>query len=97
MVKEFKQYSANMSIIVKNAPEKANYSIGMVKRYHGPLQQVYSIISIKISGINPNLAIQMYFKTINNSVDPNRLVPTLLVFDVYLKMFELDALSPSIT
>ena len=45
MAKEFKQYAANMDIIVKNAQEEAHHSIGMVERYHGPLRQVYSIIT----------------------------------------------------
>ena len=97
MAKEFKQYAANMGIIVKNAPVEAHHSIGMVERYHGPLRRVYSIISTEIPGIEPDLALQMSFKTINDSVGPNGLVPTLLVFGAYPRMTELDAPSPSIT
>ena len=97
MAKEFKQYAANMGIIVKNAPVEAHHSIGMVERYHEPLRRVYSIISNEIPGIKPNLALQMSFKTINDSVGPNGLVPTLLVFGAYPRMTELDAPSPSIT
>ena len=97
MAKEFKQYAANMGIIIKNAPVEAHHSIGMVERYHGPLQRVYSIIITEISGIEPELALQMSFKAINDSVGPNGLVPTLLVFGAYPRMTELDAPSPSIT
>lgn len=39
----------------------------------------------------------MLFKAINNSISPNGLVLTLLVFGAYLRMTELDASSPSIT
>ncbi len=85
-----------MRIIVKNAPVEAHYSIGMVERYHGPLRQVYSIITPEIPGIKPDLAQQISFNAINNSVGPNWLVPTLLVFGAYLGMTEQDALSPSI-
>ena len=77
-----------MGIIVKNAPVKANHSIGMVERYYGPLRRIYSIITNEILGIKPELALQMSFKAINNSVGPNRLVPTLLVFGAYPRMTE---------
>ena len=75
-----------MEIIVKNIPIKVHYSIGMVKRYYKPFQQVYSIVTIKIPGIEPNLAFQIFFKAINNSVSPNGLVSILLVFDIYSRM-----------
>lgn len=86
-----------MGIIVKNALVKAHYSIGIVEQYRGPLRQVYSIIISKIPFISPDLALQTVFKAINNSVGPNRLVPTLLVFDAYPRMIEQDAASPGIT
>ena len=85
-----------MGIIVKNALMEAHYSISMVEHYHGPLRRVYSIFSHKISGIKPDLPLQMFFKTINNSKGPNRLVFTLLVFGIDPRMTELDAPSPSI-
>ena len=97
MAKEFKQYAANIGIIVKNAPVEAHHSIGMVEYYHGPLRRVYSIITTEIPGIEPDSALQMSFKAINDSVGPNGLVPTLLVFGAYPRMTESDAPSPSIT
>ena len=39
----------------------------------------------------------MSFKAINDSVGPNGLVPTLLVFGAYPRMTEQEALSPLIT
>ena len=39
----------------------------------------------------------MAFKAINDSVGPNGLVPTLLVFDDHPRMIEIDASSPTIT
>ena len=97
MAKELKQYAVNMDIIVKNALVEAYYSIGIVERYHGLLQRVYSIISTEIPSIKPDLALKMFFKTINNSVSPHGLVPTLLVFGAYPRMTKQDAPSPSIT
>lgn len=51
MAKEFKQYAANMGIIIKNTPVEAHHSIGMVERYHRPLGQIYCIITTEITGI----------------------------------------------
>jgi len=39
----------------------------------------------------------MAFKAINNSVGPNRLVPTLLVFGAYPRITNLDAPLPIVT
>lgn len=86
-----------MGIIIINAPVEVYHSIGMVKCYYGPLQQVYSIISTKISNIKFNLALQMFSKTINNLISSNKLVLTLLVFGIYPKMTKLDILFLSIT
>jgi hypothetical protein len=36
----------------------------------------------------------MAFKAINDSVGPNGLIPTLLVFGAYLRMVESDAPNP---
>lgn len=97
MAKKFKQYAANMGIIIKNAPVEAHHSISIIKRYYEPLQQVYSIVTTKIPGIEPNLVLLISFKAINNLVGPNELVPTLLVFGAYPRMIELDTQFPSIT
>ena len=39
----------------------------------------------------------MAIKAINNTTSPNKLVPTLLVYKVYLKISKLDPLTPSVT
>lgn len=44
MAKEFKQYTANIDIIVQNTLAEAHHSIGIIERYYRFLQQVYSII-----------------------------------------------------
>ena len=38
----------------------------------------------------------MAFKALNDTIGPDGLVPTLLVFSVYPRMVELDAPSPSV-
>ena len=97
MAKEFKQYAANMGIIIKNAPIEAHHSLGMVEHYHGPLRRVYSIITTKIPSIKTESALKMFFKAINDSLGSNELVLTLLVFGAYPRITESDISAPSIT
>ena len=58
---------------------------------------MYAIITVEISGFKQNLALQMAFKALNDSVGPSGLVPTLLVFGAYPRMTEIDVLSPTIS
>lgn len=69
----------------------------IVKHYYGLLWQVYLIVISEIPDIKPDLALLMFFKAINNSVDPHELVLTLPVFGIYPRMTELNALSSSIS
>ncbi len=85
-----------MSIEVKTIPVEAHHSIGMVERYHEPLRRVYSIFVAEIPDIDPESALQMSFKALNDSAGPDGLVPTLLVFGAYPRMID-DAPTPTIT
>ncbi len=96
VVREFKQYAVNMRIIVKTISVEAHHSIDMMKRYHESLRRVYSIITIEISDIDLELALQMTFKVINDSIESDELILTLLVFEVYSRMIEMNASSSTI-
>ena len=97
MTKEFRQYATNMNISVKNVLVEAHHSIEMIERYHESLRRVYSIIISKISDVAFDLALQMIFKAINDFVESNELVSTMLVFDAYSKMSESDTFSSTIS
>ena len=86
-----------MKIIIKNVSVEIHHSIDQIERYHGLFRRVYLIIAAEIPDIDPNLKLQMTFKIINDSVDSHDLMSTLLIFDAYSRMTELDALSPNIT
>lgn len=58
---------------------------------------MYSIIVAEIPSIDPKLALQMAFKALNDSIGPNGLVPTLLVFGAYPRMTKMEAPSPTMT
>ncbi len=91
MTREFKQYVANMSIEIKTILVEAHHSIEMIERYHESLRRIYSIIVIEILGIDSNSVLQMSIKVLNDSIESDDLVSTLLMFETYLRMIELDA------
>ena len=68
----------------------------MVKRYHGSLYCIYHIIITELPDISKDIALQMAFKAINNSIGLNSLIPILLVFRVYLYIVEFNAPNPII-
>jgi hypothetical protein len=94
--KEFKQYAIILETATRSIPIKAYNSVGIVKRYYGPLHHIYYIIITELLDINKDMALQIAFKAINNSIGPNGLIPTLLVFRAYLYIVKSDALNPII-
>ncbi len=86
-----------MSITVKIVLVETHHFIEMMKRYHESLRRVYSIITIELSEIDSELALQMTFKVINDSIELNDLISSLLVFETYLQMIEMNVSSSTIT
>jgi len=94
--KEFKQYTIILRTVTKGVPIKAHNSIGIIERYHSPLRRIYHIIIIELLDINKDIALHMAFKAINDSTNPNGLIPTLLVFKAYLYIVESNAPNPMV-
>jgi hypothetical protein len=86
-----------MGTNIKGVLVKAHNSIGIVEQYYSPIWRAYQIITTEILNIDKDMVLQMAFKAINDTTDPDRLVPILLVFGTYPRMAELDALSPLVT
>jgi hypothetical protein len=86
-----------MSIRVNTVSIETHHSIDMIERYHDSLRKMYVIIIAKISDIDSNSTLQMTFKALNDSVELNELISTLLVFETYFRMIEMNALSSTIT
>lgn len=95
--KEFRQNATSIGATLKAVPVEAHNSVGIVERYHAPLRRAYEIIVAEIPDLEKGMALQMAFKAINDSVGPNGLVPTLLVYGAFPRMSQTDAPSPSIT
>jgi hypothetical protein len=97
VAREFKQYADNMRITIKTILVETHHSIEMMKRYHDSLRRVYAIITTEISNIDLEIALQMTFKVINDSIELDELIFTLLVFEVYSRMIEINVSSLTIT
>jgi hypothetical protein len=69
-------------------PVEAYNSIRIVECYYSPLRRIYRIITTKLLNIGKDMALQIAFKVINNSAGFDSLIPTLLVFGVYLYIVE---------
>lgn len=93
IAKKFKQYPANIGIIIENTLVEAHPSISLVKHYHESLQQVYTIVISKIPEIKFDIALQIFLKAIDNLFTPNKLVAILLVFGQYPRITKFDVLS----
>jgi predicted component of viral defense system (DUF524 family) len=97
VVREFKQYAGNMRITIKTISIETHHSIEMMKRYHDSLRRMYAIITTEISSIDLEIALQMTFKVINDSIELDELIFTLLVFGAYSRMIEMNVSSSTIT
>ena len=95
--KKFKQYAIIMGVNIKKVLVKAHNLISIVKKYHSLIKHAYQIIATELPDLNKNIALQIAFKAINNSIGPDGLVPTLLVFGAYPQIAESDTPSPSVT
>ena len=96
MSKEFKQYAIIFGTAIRSIPIKAHNSVKMVECYYGPLYCIYHIITAELLDISKDIALQIAFKAINNSIGPNGLIPTLLVFKAYLHIVESNAPNPTV-
>jgi hypothetical protein len=86
-----------MKIAIKTMFIETHHSIEMMKRYHDSLRRVYSIIATEILDIDFEITLQMTLKVINDSIEFDDLILTLLIFDVYFRMIEMNVSSFTIT
>lgn len=83
-----------MGSIVNPKPVESHNSVGKVEKYHVPLRRAFKIIRSETEGLLRDEQLQIAVKVVNDTAGPNELVPMLLVFGVYLRMTERNALSP---
>lgn len=71
--------------------------MGKVERYHLPLRRAFDIITKEIPSLDKTTRLQMAVKAVNDTVGPDGLVPTLLVFGAFPRMSREDRPTPSNT
>jgi hypothetical protein len=71
--------------------------VGIVERYYRPICRAYTIITTKILDISKDIALQMAFKAINDTIRLDSLVFTLLIYSAYPQITEHDPLLPLVT
>jgi len=75
------QLNANMmNIKTKEIPIESANSMTYVERYHTPLRRAFRIIKSELPNISDEEVLQYAVKSLNDSVGPDGLVPTLLVY-----------------
>ena len=89
-------YTIILRIAIRSIPVKAHNSVKMVERYYSPLHYIYHIIIAELPDINKDIALQIVFKAINNSIGPNSLIPTLLVFGAYPYIVKSNIPNPTV-
>lgn len=83
-------------IRLKSIPVEAAHSMSIVERYHEPIRRVFHVIKQETPDIEDTSVLQMAVKAINDSVGPDGLVPTLLVFGALLRLgLPTDEATPS--
>ena len=95
--KEFKKYTSTIDICTKAVLVEAYNTISIVEQYYRLLRYIYQIITVEIPDIDKDIVLQIAFKAINDITNPDKLVPTLLVFGTYPQMAKLDTPSLSVT
>ncbi|EED18931.1 hypothetical protein TSTA_126390 [Talaromyces stipitatus ATCC 10500] len=84
---EFKMEARMMGITCHQVLVEAHSSIGKVERYHAPLCRAFNIISTELgTSVDKDVVLQMAVKAINDTMGPDRIVPTMLVFGAYPRM-----------
>lgn len=69
-----------LHIRTKYMSVESTNSMAVVERYHAPIRREFNIIQKEAPDIKNDDALQMALKAKNDSVGPDELVPTLLVF-----------------
>lgn len=80
--KEWHQLSADAGIEIQMSGIESHNALGAGKRYHKPLRDIYTKFRADTPSICPDLAVKLATKAMNDTLGPEGLVPSMLVFGV---------------
>ena len=87
-----------ISATCRQMPVEVYWVVSKVKRAHAPLRCAYNIIRSETQdSTDDDAVLQMAIKALNDTVGPDGLIPTLLVFRVYPRINFDSPLLPDIT
>jgi hypothetical protein len=95
--REFRQFVISMTIIIKFVSIETHCLIDIIKRYHVKLRKAYQMIFENLeTDISKKIILQMIVKAINDTIDLDELMFTLLIFNVYSRMHVMNSSTSSI-
>ena len=66
---------------------EAHSSLGLGEGYHQPLRQTYRKIMVEYPSSDPPLVLALYVKAMNDTLGPEDLVPSTIVFREFPRVF----------
>jgi len=79
---EFRNYAKNVGVNLQFSGIESHNAIGSGERYHMPLRRVFNVLKKEHTSLNDKNILRIALKGINDTMGPNGLVPSLLVFGV---------------
>lgn len=74
---------------------EAHNSLGLGERYHQPLRSTFRKLKIDYPVLPDDIALSVSVKTLNDTLGPEGIVPTVLVFGDYPRLYTLSEELPS--
>ncbi len=81
--------------IVQTSGVESHNSIGSAERYHGPLRRTFNEIKHENQKLNRKIALRIAVKAMNDTLEPNGLVPSYLVFGCVPRFPAVDSKLPN--
>jgi transposase InsO family protein len=82
-------------IQLRHTGTESHNSLGTGERYHGPLRRIFKKVSDEYPSVSADLQLALSVKAMNDSIGPEGLVPSLLVFGVMPRIPDLPTQVPS--
>lgn len=77
---KWRDYCDSVGISIQYSGVESHNSIGNGERYHQPLRRIYNKIALENPSLKPETSLKLAIKAINDTMNSEGLVPSLLVF-----------------
>lgn len=92
---EFRQNAKDTGINLQLSGIEAHNSIGKGERYHYPLRRIYETVEKEHPRLRGKSTLRLAIKAINDTMGPNGLIPSLLVFGTLPRFPGIEASHPN--